>query len=281
MEDLVEQAKRGDRHVLEEIVRRIQDRIYGLAIRMLFIPADAQDATQEILVKVVTHLGTFKRESRFETWVFSIASNHLMTMSRNRAERWRITFDFCREAVDRAGPPGGSDPSPGAEQQLIVREMERSCIHYLLLCLGRELRLAFILGEIVGVSSAEGAEILGLKQAAYRQRLSRAKKQVLGFLSRQCGLVDTGNPCRCEALAAYQVEMGYLDPKRPRFAEHPCLPPQDGEAKDLLKEMGRMAGAARVIRHHPDYAAPGAFVESMKNLIDSGKFRLLGGPLEQ
>jgi len=60
LEDLVEQAKSGDKDVLEEIIRRIQDKIYGLAIRMLYIPANAEDAVQEILVKVITHLGTFK-----------------------------------------------------------------------------------------------------------------------------------------------------------------------------------------------------------------------------
>jgi hypothetical protein len=53
--DLVQQAKEGNKKALESLVRRIQDRIYGLALRMLGYPADAEDAAQEILVKVVTH----------------------------------------------------------------------------------------------------------------------------------------------------------------------------------------------------------------------------------
>ena len=275
IEDLVERASKGNREVLEEIVRRIQDRVYGLAIRMLYIPADAEDATQEILVKVITHLSTFKGESRFETWVYRIASNHLLTECRGRAERWRMTFDVCRQAIEESGPAGLHDPSACAEQSLICEKMKRACVHYLLLCLNRDLRLAFILGEIIGVDSAEGAHILGLTPAAYRQRVSRGKRQVLGFLARQCGLADADNPCRCATLAAYHVQKGYLDPENLRFATHACRPRCDSDTKGLVREMDQMAKAARVIRNHPDYAAPGAFVESMKRMIESNRFRLL------
>ncbi|MFO7739936.1 MAG: sigma-70 family RNA polymerase sigma factor, partial [Desulfatiglandaceae bacterium] len=78
-ERLVDLAKEGGRNALEELVRTIQDRIYGLALRILFLPADAEDATQEILIKIITHLRSFKGESRFTTWCFRIAANHLLS----------------------------------------------------------------------------------------------------------------------------------------------------------------------------------------------------------
>jgi RNA polymerase sigma factor (sigma-70 family) len=276
MEDLVERAKMGDKAVLEEIVRGIQDKIYGMAIRMLFIPADAEDATQEILVKVITHLGTFKGESRFETWVYSIASNHLLTTRKCRAERWQMTFDRCVHSIEEGALEKGEDAFNEAEQNLVVQETKLACVHYLLLCLKRELRLAVILGEIFGVKSAEGAKILGLTPAAYRQRLSRGKKRLMGFLVGQCGLVDLKNPCHCETLAAYHVRQKHIDPKNLLFVNHPCRPRMDSQAGKLLKELNQMERAAMLIRSHPDYAAPGVFVESMKSLIDSGRFHLLG-----
>lgn len=67
LDSLVEKAKAGDQAALEEIIRQIQDKIYALALRMLWHPEDAQDATQEILIRVITHLGSFKRESQFST----------------------------------------------------------------------------------------------------------------------------------------------------------------------------------------------------------------------
>ena len=102
IEDLVSKAKQGDKQALDGLVRAIQDRVYGLAIRMLCHPADAEDATQEILVKIVTHLSDFRQESAFTTWVYRIASNHLLTMSKRRAERREITFEEC-EASANAG----------------------------------------------------------------------------------------------------------------------------------------------------------------------------------
>lgn len=158
----------GSKDVLEEIIRRIQDKIYGLAIRMLFIPADAGDATQEILVKVVTHLGTFKGESRFDTWVHSIASNHLLTMRKSRAEGWELTFGQCARMIEEGRLEQGERAFNEVEQKLIVEETKLACAHYLLLCLKREVRLAVILGGILGVNSMEGARILGLSPAAYR-----------------------------------------------------------------------------------------------------------------
>lgn len=277
IEDLVERAKKGNKDVLEEIVRRIQDKIYGLALRMLFIPADAEDATQEILVKVITHLSTFKGESRFETWVYSIASNHLLTTRKCRAERWQMTFDKCVHAIEEWAPDHAADASIRAEQNLIVEETKLACVHYLLLCLKREVRLAVILGEVFGVKSAEGAGILGLTPAAYRQRLSRGKKQLTDFLIKQCGLVDPMNPCHCKTLAALYVKKGQIDPKNLFFITHPCHPRRnDSPSEELLKELDQMERAAMLIRNHPDYAAPVVFVEYMKGLIDSGRFQLLG-----
>jgi len=276
LENLVEQAKSGDKDVLEEIIRRIQDKIYGLAIRMLYIPADAEDATQEILVKVITHLGTFKGESRFETWVYSIASNHLLTTRKGRAERWQMTFEKCVHMIDEGSLDTGDVTFMEAEQRLIVEETKLACVHYLLLCLKRELRLAVILGLIIGVKSTEGAKILGLTPALYRQRLSRGRRQLIHFLVKRCGLVDAGNPCHCETLAALHVKKKHIDPENLFFATHPCHPRRDGHNEDLLNEMNQLTRAAMLIRNHPDYAAPGVFVKYMKHLIDSGTFQLLG-----
>ncbi len=276
LENLVERAKTGDKDVLEEIVRRIQDKIYGLAIRMLYIPADAEDATQEILVKVIINLGTFKGESRFETWVYSIASNHLLATRKCRAERWQMTFDKCVHMIGEGILDKGDDDLIEAEQNLIVEETKLACVHYLLLCLKREVRLAVILGEIFGVKSAEGARILGLTPAAYRQRLYRGKKQLTDFLVQKCGLVDPNNPCHCKKLAVLHVKKRHIDPKNMLFATHPRHPRRDSNGEDLLKELNQMTRAAMLIRSHHDYTAPGVFVESMKGLIDSGRFQLLG-----
>src|SRR5262245_17892330 len=73
---LINQACGGNKRALEEIINGIQGYVYRLALRMLGLPADAEDATQEILIQVITNLASFRNESAFTTWVYRIAANH-------------------------------------------------------------------------------------------------------------------------------------------------------------------------------------------------------------
>ena len=77
MENLIEKAVAGDKKSLEEIILSVQDTVFNLSLRMLGSFADAEDASQEILLKVITHLSSFRQESAFSTWIFRIAVNHL------------------------------------------------------------------------------------------------------------------------------------------------------------------------------------------------------------
>src|SRR6478609_10119099 len=99
--ELVEQAKNGDRAALEKLVLRHQAWIYNVAIRMVFQPHDAEEVTQEVLVKVITRLSTFKGESSFRTWLYRIAANHVLNMKRRSAERSVMTFADYGAAIDR------------------------------------------------------------------------------------------------------------------------------------------------------------------------------------
>src|SRR3954447_21281231 len=90
--ELVEQARNGDRAALEKLVLRHQAWIYNIAVRMVFHPQDAEEVTQEVLVKVITKLGTYKGDSKFRTWLYRIAANHVLNMRRRRAETQTTTF---------------------------------------------------------------------------------------------------------------------------------------------------------------------------------------------
>src|SRR5258705_6926186 len=88
---LVEQAKNGDRAALEKLVLRHQAWIYNIAVRMVFQPHDAEEVTQEVLVKAITKLSTFKGECKFRTWLYRIAANHVLNIKRRSVESH--TFD--------------------------------------------------------------------------------------------------------------------------------------------------------------------------------------------
>src|SRR6266404_1759815 len=94
-QSLVLRARSGDHQALEELVQRHQTWIYNIAIRMLHHPQDAEDATQEILIKVLTRLSSFEGRSSFRTWLYRIVVNHVLNMRRGRVEVQHESIDFA------------------------------------------------------------------------------------------------------------------------------------------------------------------------------------------
>ena len=274
LEHLVDLAKEGHKEALEDLVREIQGRIYNLALRALFLPADAEDATQEILIKVITHLSDFKGESRFTTWVFRIATNHLLTTRKCRAEKRGFSFEKAEEGIAAALSMATSENTETCESSLVVEEVRLACLQGMLLCLSREIRLAFILGLVFEVTSVEGSRILNITEETFRQRLSRGRKQIQEFMTRKCSLVNPENPCACAKLVPHEIKIKMLDPKNLRFASHRCHARKTGVAVARMQEFDELRKVAVLFRSHPDYAAPERFVESMKKLLESGRLEM-------
>ena len=126
--DLAQRATSGDRTALEKLVLRHQAWIYNIAVRMVFQPHDAEEVTQEVLVKVITQLSSFKGESQFRTWLYRIVANHVLNMKRRRAETQTTTFADYGAAIDRTPdqdlpdpeqrPRGRATPRRGGQSQL-------------------------------------------------------------------------------------------------------------------------------------------------------------------
>ena len=275
LENLVKIAKEGDKNALEELVRQIKDKIYGLAIRMLYFPADAEDATQEILIKIITHLDRFEGRSRFSTWTFRVASNHLLSTRQRRAEKLNLDFKYFEQMIDWHKTSFRPDSLNDGERHLMTKEVKLICIQSLLLGLKRDIRLAYIIGDIFGASSQEGAEILEISPESFRQRLSRGRKLIQEFMAKKCSLIYPDNPCRCALPIEHLIKMKVLDPKNPLFITHPCQSPQPEQTESPIEELDELGRITTVFRSHPKYAAPEAFVDIVKELMNSGRFQLL------
>ncbi len=107
---LVARARSGASDAVEEIVRRHQTWIYNIAVRMLYHP---QDATQEILIKALTHLSSFEGRSTFRTWLYRIVVRHVLNTKRGRLEPavpsfscWKSAGTTIRRAFQPGEPPG-------------------------------------------------------------------------------------------------------------------------------------------------------------------------------
>src|ERR1700724_1831042 len=194
---LVMRTRSGDREALEHLLERHQGWIYNIAVRMLYHPQDAEDATQEILLKALSRLSSFEGRGSFRTWLYRIVVNHLLNMKRGRVEHASLDFAFYGEALDNTPELELADPkSASPDTDLLVTEAMISCTSGMLLCLDREQRLTFILGAIFGVSDTVAAELLEITPDNFRQRLARARRDLRTFMHDQCGLVNQANPCR-------------------------------------------------------------------------------------
>src|SRR5256885_1648189 len=132
---LVARARSGDRKALEELVQRHQAWIYNIAIRMLYHPQDAEDATQEILIKVLTRLSSFEGRSSFRTWLYRIVVNHVLNMKRGQVEPASMDFASYGAAIDDTPELELADPkATSAETDLLVTEAMLSCTSGMLFC---------------------------------------------------------------------------------------------------------------------------------------------------
>lgn len=268
MEALVELARAGDSHALDTLVRRIQDRIYSLAVRMLWHPEDAEDAAQEILVKIVTHLGNFRNESSFTTWCYRIAANHLLTCRKRRAELMELSFASLEEEIDRGLAYSRAHSTADAEQDLLAKEVMIGCIQGVMLCLDRQHRITYVLGEVYELDSSKGAEILSISPEAFRKRLSRARTLVRDFLAKNCGLVSPSNRCNCNRQVPYAIKTGLVNSRRLLFAEHPTCPENRSDRSQSTSETDDFRRVAAMLRE-PEYAAPHRFMERVRTWIRS------------
>ena len=220
LDGLARRAAGGDREALTELIREIQHPIYRLALRFLGNPDDAQDACQEILIRIVTRLGTFEGRSKFSTWAYTVAVRSLIRTRKRLYESAVRGAEEFAAALD-AGL-GDVDPThEEAEYRLLYEEVRISCTYGMLLCLPREQRAAYVLADVLGLTDVEGAEILDTSRDAFRQRVSRARRTLRVVIDNRCGLVDPANPCRCGRQIASGEAAGVIDRAKLPLARHP------------------------------------------------------------
>jgi RNA polymerase sigma factor (sigma-70 family) len=187
LEALASRAQEGNRDALNTLLGRIQEKIYKIAVKMLASPDDALDATQEILLRIATRLGSFRGESAFTTWMYRLAINYLISARKEKIEERAIREGFSHELLDRADPEQAADP---LHRGLLLDEIKMASAIGMLLCLNCPYRLAYLLGEILDLDCEQAALILDIPAATFRKQLSRARADMLRFLRNHCGPVE-------------------------------------------------------------------------------------------
>ena len=213
---LVRLAAEGDKGALEQLLTGVQDLVFNLSLRMLGTIHDAEDASQEILIRVMTNLASFRGESAFTTWVFRIAVNHLKNYRKSMFAQHPLSFEYYGEDIVSGKEKDIPDLTMGVDRNLLEQELKLSCTNVMLQCLDADSRCIYILGTMFRVDSRLAAEILDLSPEAYRQRLSRIRKKMAGFLEEYCGLSGKG-VCSCGKRVSYAIASHRMNPEKPEY----------------------------------------------------------------
>jgi RNA polymerase sigma-70 factor, ECF subfamily len=186
--DLVHASKNGDVAAFEQLVKRYDRRLLRIAEHVTHNREDSQDAVQEAFLKAFQHLGEFREDSQFSTWLIRITVNQsLMKLRKQRAIR-EVSLDQDFQTEGDVLPMEVTDWAPNPEQIYGASEL-RDILIKTLEELRPILRAVFVLRDMEGLSIHQTAEVLNVSHTAVKARLWRARLQLRerlnGYFSKQ------------------------------------------------------------------------------------------------
>lgn len=258
-QELVKRALEGNKKSLEMLINSVKEQVFNIALRFLYNKEDAEDASQEILVKLVTNLKSFKGNSTFKTWSYRIATNYLINQKKTKFEATSISFDAYGADLQVFNAPKEYDLP---DKEILENELKSSCTMAMLQCLSREQRLAFILGGILKIQSAVGAEITGTTPENFRKRLQKSRQLLGNFMEKNCGVYNPSNPCRCAHRINSAIKTGRIDKNRLRFTEKVAF---------YNTEMEELHSLSGIYQNQGLFKSGNNFMEQLNQLVLSKK----------
>ena len=269
---LIEQATAGDKSALETVILSVQDLVFNLSLRMLGAFLDAEDASQDILVKVITHLSSFRGDSSFSTWVFRIAVNHLKNYKKHMFAKIPLSFEFYGDDILNGKMDDVPDLTQDVEKSILAEELKMSCTNVMLQCLDVESRCIFILGAMFRLDSRMAGDILGITPETYRQRLSRIRKKMAKFLGEYCGECGNG-ACHCIDRVNYAIKNHRISPASLDFtAAKPISARTMVEVKDAMEAIDDLS---EEFSFYKTYESPEVLKEAIRTFLAGTAFSVI------
>jgi RNA polymerase sigma factor (sigma-70 family) len=263
---LVDLARGGDREALGTLLDTMRTPLYRLAVSMLWNRDDAEDATQEALIAVMTNLATFRGDSSVSTWAHRIAVRLYLRRRQSPIESLGLTFDtFAADLLDGLA----ADESTNPDAELLAEETRIGCTLAVLQCLDREERLVFVLGDVLALPGQDAADVLGVSHDVYRKRLSRVRSQIRHAVSQHCGLINADAPCRCSKRVDTAVRSGRVQPDQLRFVDREAL-------EQTTRQIQHLYDVTALFRSAGQFNAPDEITAKVLTVLTQTGGALLG-----
>jgi RNA polymerase sigma-70 factor, ECF subfamily len=181
-QELILAVQSGHSERFYELVRPYERRVYAAALAILRNQQDAEDASQEAMLKALARIHQFRAEARFSTWLIQITVNE--ALMRRRRERTVVMegIDDHREDDHDYAPRDFADwreiPSEALERKEVRQHLAKA-----LASLDRKYREVFVLRDMERLNIQETAEALGISTAAVKTRLLRARLMLRDLLA--------------------------------------------------------------------------------------------------
>jgi RNA polymerase sigma-70 factor, ECF subfamily len=179
---LIARLKAGDESAVQELAERYTPRIYQLALRHMKNREDAEEVTQDVLVKVYRKVDAFRGDSALSSWIYRITFN--TAMSRLRNGRLARAADKERERVEAAAASASNEPGRTVPQQAdwshmpdeeLLRAQLRQAVAVAIADLPEIYRAPVVLRDIQGLTTEEASSRLHLKDQTLKSRLHRGR----------------------------------------------------------------------------------------------------------
>lgn len=234
---LISQSLNGDTKALGMLLDSVWDMVYRLSLKKLENTADAKDATQNIMLKIMMELASFMQLSSFATWVYRLANNYLVNLLKSESNKF-VQYSDSLVPSGALCEDKHTDSETDFEHIDFIHESRVSCMEIFLQCLDTQSLVVYILSMGHKIDSITAGKILEISPEAYRQRLHRAKKKLSAFKETNCRL----NCGQCD----YKKQIDAIKPYPPNRnkEEHPDfsvvyagLVRGNAKAMDLLESM--------------------------------------------
>lgn len=262
---LITLSLNGDKKALEQLLVGVQDMIFNLSLRLLGTIADAQDASQDIMIKIITNLSDFKQTSSFSTWVYRLAVNSLLNYKKSVLSKQQLSFEVFSADIIQTHKGIMTDSVNEFEKEELARELKLSCTNVMLQCLDAQSRCIFILGTMFNIDSKTAGEIMDITPETYRKKLSRSRQKMSDFMSHHCGLA--GGKCRCRKRVGYAIKQQRLSSQNLEYSN------LTSSAKETIQTsteaIEAIDAASDIYSHMKKYSSPQKTKDFLLGILNS------------
>lgn len=254
-QELIQKCLQGDKRSLGKLVDSVQTLLFNLSLRFLWNRMDAEDATQEILLKLITNLSKYDGRSKFSTWAYRVATNYLINIRQTEIETVLTSFDIYADDLKNFKAPTEYNLP---DKELLEKEMKVSCTLAMLQCLNRDQRLTFILGNILKINSKIGSEITDTTPETFRKRLEQSRNILGDFLNNNCGVYNPSNNCRCGKRINTALACGRMKKTNLNFAD---------KIESYNDEMEELCSLTGIYQNHGTFKSTSDFMAHLHEII--------------